>query len=238
MPIIQEAFDIPVDIANGIATGRFKRIGGVVRIAKGYEGAGQVVTHLDPVPVNKEVAEVAAQVAKTPIAASKETASVATSVVKTSEAGIVPKVTGFIVRNRVPLIIGGVAIVAITAGVATYIAVSNKEPKELCVVRERFNDYLTAVNNGTVDFLVVDQLAKALDDLKSLKNYDKIEFQLTAEEFSTLIGQILLYTQKLAKDNDYKCSSDESMLLKQTEDPVFDLRSYLEIQKRIIIDVA
>ena len=221
MPIVQDAFFIPPSIAEGLATGRFKRFGGVVRIAPGYEGAGDIVKHLKPVHAEKEVAQAAAKAANVP------------------KGNVLGKAAGFVAKNQKVLIIAGVAVVVVTAvGVASYVVVKNSEPKEMKIVRQRFDDYLTAVKSGTVDFLVVDQLAKALDDLKALKNYDKLKFQLTAEEFSTLIGQILMYTQKLVKDNNYECTEEEQKLLDATADPIFDLRSYLEIQKNVIVKAA
>lgn len=221
MPLVQDVFFIPPSIEEGLATGRFIRRGGVVRIAKGYEGAGEIVKHLKPVHVQKKAAQAAAKAVNVP------------------KANGMGKVAGFVAKNQKVLIIAGVAVLVVTAvGVAAYVVANNSEPKEMKVVRERFNDYLTAVKTGTVDFLVVDQLAKALDDLKALKNYDKLKFQLTAEEFSTLIGQILMYTQKLVKDNNYECTEEEKKLLDATEDPIFDLRSYLEIQKNVIINAA
>ncbi len=48
MAIIQEAFYIPDDIAIGLASGMYRRIGGVVRYAVGAN-KGQIVKHLDPV---------------------------------------------------------------------------------------------------------------------------------------------------------------------------------------------
>ena len=53
MAIIQEAFDIPDDIAIGLASGLYKRIGGVVRYAIGAN-KGQIVKHLDPIVLPKE----------------------------------------------------------------------------------------------------------------------------------------------------------------------------------------
>ncbi len=57
MAIIQEVFDIPDDIAIGLASGIYRRIGGVVRYAVG-EKKGQIVKHLKPValPQNQEAA--------------------------------------------------------------------------------------------------------------------------------------------------------------------------------------
>ncbi len=53
MAIIQEAFDIPDDIAIGLASGLYRRIGGVVRYAVG-ENKGQIVKHLKPVELTKD----------------------------------------------------------------------------------------------------------------------------------------------------------------------------------------
>ncbi len=53
MVIIQEAFDIPDDIAIGLASGLYRRIGGVVRYAIG-KNKGQIVKHLKPVALPKD----------------------------------------------------------------------------------------------------------------------------------------------------------------------------------------
>ena len=53
MAIIQEAFDIPDDIAIGLASGLYRRIGGVVRYAVG-EHKGQIVKLLKPVPLPQD----------------------------------------------------------------------------------------------------------------------------------------------------------------------------------------
>ena len=48
MPVVQDTFFIPDDIAVGLSTGQLKRIGGVIRHAKGSD-KGQIVKFLDPV---------------------------------------------------------------------------------------------------------------------------------------------------------------------------------------------
>ncbi len=53
MAVIQEAFDIPDDIAIGLATGLYRRFGGVVRYAMG-ENKGQIVKHLKPIDLPKD----------------------------------------------------------------------------------------------------------------------------------------------------------------------------------------
>lgn len=203
MPIIQEAFDIPINIATGIATGRFRRVGGVVRVARGAQ-KGQIVKLLKP--VSADASGAAASVAK---------------VVKT---------------NKKALMIAGAVVLVVAGGVAVYSVVKSKEPKEMGIVRERFDAYLAAVRNGTVDFLVVDQLHKALLDLEEVSKHKEIKFQLTTEELTTIIQQIAQYTEKLIELNNVTCSSEEHEALKSESADVFDLTKYLEIQKKIIID--
>ena len=48
MVIAQDAFYIPDDIATGLATGLYRRIGSVVRYAVG-PNKGQIVKHLQPI---------------------------------------------------------------------------------------------------------------------------------------------------------------------------------------------
>ena len=48
MAIVQDAYFIPDDIATGLATGIYRRIGSVVRWATG-PNKGQIVKHLKPI---------------------------------------------------------------------------------------------------------------------------------------------------------------------------------------------
>ena len=48
MAIAQDAFYIPDDIATGLATGLYRRIGSEVRYAVG-PNQGQIVKHLNPI---------------------------------------------------------------------------------------------------------------------------------------------------------------------------------------------
>ena len=48
MVVVQEAFDVPTDIMTKLATGEYRRIGGVVRYASGVRN-GQIVKLLKPV---------------------------------------------------------------------------------------------------------------------------------------------------------------------------------------------
>ena len=48
MAIVQDAYDIPLDIVTKLATGEYRRIGSVVRYAVGPH-KGQIAKHLKPV---------------------------------------------------------------------------------------------------------------------------------------------------------------------------------------------
>ncbi|MFR6167833.1 MAG: hypothetical protein ACLUKE_06595 [Blautia wexlerae] len=57
MAIAQDAFFIPDDIATGLATGIYRRIGSVVRWATG-PNKGQIVKHLRPIDLPKAAEQV------------------------------------------------------------------------------------------------------------------------------------------------------------------------------------
>ena len=212
MPVINEALEIPVEIAKEIARGHFVRYGGVVRVAEGFEGAGQFVKLLDPANVVK---------AGGPEALEK--------------AGVLaPRLIQLVAAHKVIIIVAGVTVVVVTAGVVTYKVIKHKELKEMETVHQKFDDYISAVKAGNVDFLVVDQLIKALDELKTKKNYDKLKFEMTPEELTTIIEQYSKYAQKMS-DNDHIVEGRDMVT---ESDKVFDLRSFLELQKKAIIEAA
>ncbi len=208
MAIVQETFYIPADIAAGIATGKFRRVGGVVRVAQG-KGKGQLVKFLDPVSSEKEASSSALQ-----------------------------GIAEFAKANKEILIIAGVAVVVITGGAIIYSAIKKQEPKEMKIVRARLDDYLTAVRKGKVNFLVVDQLIKALDDLKEVGKNKKLHFQLTPEELGTLMSQIAKYTQQLADLNSHSFTDVEQKFVDNPRAEVFDLTEYLKIQRDIIVEAT
>ena len=99
MAVVTEAFDIPLDIMTKLATGEYRRIGGVVRVAMG-PNKGQIVKHLKPVKL-----EQAAQAQN-----------------------VGAKVLQFAKNNKKGLIIGTVVAGTITAGGVVYHKIKNREP--------------------------------------------------------------------------------------------------------------
>lgn len=179
MPVIQEAFYIPPDIATGIATGLYRRLGGVVRYATGPH-KGQIVKHLKPVDI--PVAEEAT--------------------------GLVAKVAKFAKSNKKALIIGGVAVAVVGGGTAIYYGVKNHEPAVVADFRKALSQYIEAICNGTMEVEKINLLMNALEKMKQHKDFDKFVIKLSAEDFDILVNRIHDYTIKLAQDNNYDITDE------------------------------
>ena len=208
MAVVQDAFFIPDDIATGLATGVYRRIGSVVRYATG-PNKGRIVKHLDP--VNLKAVEQAQ--------------------------GIGVKTLQFVKQHKKGTIIIVVSAAAVGTGLVIYNKIKNHEPKVLMKFRVALRAYIEAIRKGNMDIDKITDLMECLGALKEYKDYDKISIQLTTEELEVLVGRIYDYTVKLAKDNDVELS-DEELLQKNNSDTIINLEMYLKAQKRIFSAVA
>lgn len=208
MAVVQDAFFIPDDIATGLATGLYRRIGSVVRYATG-PNKGRIVKHLDP--VNLKAVEQAQ--------------------------GIGVKTLQFVKQHKKGTIIIVVSAAAVGTGLVIYNKIKNHEPKVLMKFRVALRAYIEAIRKGNMDIDKITDLMECLGALKEYKDYDKISIQLTTEELEVLVGRIYDYTVKLAKDNDVELS-DEELLQKNNSDTIINLEMYLKAQKRIFSAVA
>lgn len=180
MAIVQDAFYIPDDIATGLATGLYRRIGGVVRYAKG-PNKGQFVKFLDPIDLKSE-----------------EQAQ-----------GLGTKAIEFVANHKKGVGIAAIGVAIVGASVWGYTAWRNHEPKVLTEFRAALKAYIEAIRIGDMSVEKIDSLMATLEELKMHKNYDKISIQLTTEELEVLVGRIYDYTIKLAADNDVDLSDEE-----------------------------
>ncbi len=180
MAIVQDVFDIPDDIATGLATGLYRRIGGVVRYAIGSK-KGQIVKHLKPIELDKTQQ-------------AKNGAMQVFEIVKQHK-------TGAAVVVLTTTLIG--------AGVLAYKKIRNAEPKELTHFRISLKKYIDAIRQGNMNIDTISDLMKALENLKKCKDYEKITIQLTSEELDVLVSKIHEYTVKLAFDNNIDISNEE-----------------------------
>ena len=210
MAIVQDAFFIPDDIATGLATGSYRRIGSVIRYAVG-PNKGQIVKHLQPVDL-----KAAEQVQ-----------------------GIGTKAIQFVATHKKGVGIAAIGVTIVSAGVWGYKAWKNHEPKVLTEFRSTLNVYIEGIRTGNMDVEKIDNLMAALEALKRHKNYNKINIQLTAEDLEVLVERIYEYTIKLAKDNCVELSDGELCASgRDGKGAIINLQQYLQVQKRVFETIA
>ncbi|WP_304583454.1 hypothetical protein [Acutalibacter muris] len=205
MPVVQDAFYIPDDIATGLATGLYRRIGSVVRYAVG-PNKGHIVKHLKPIDL--KVAEEAQ--------------------------GIGVKALQFVKEHKKGTIITVAAAEIVGTGAFVYSKVKNHEPKVVTEFRTALRVYIDAIREGNMDIDIINNTMDALEELKQHKNYEKISIQLATKDLEVLVGRIYEYTIKLAKDNDVELPEDELRASHaKTVGTIINLQNYLKAQKRI-----
>lgn len=180
MAIAQDAFYIPDDIATGLATGLYRRIGSVVRYAVG-PNKGQIVKHLQPIDLK------AAEQAQ----------------------GLGAKALQFVQHHKKEVGVAAIGAAVVGVGIWGYNKWKNHEPKVLTEFRAALKTYIDAIRNGNMDIDKINGLMEALEALKKHKDYEKISIQLSAEDLEVLVGRIYDYTIKLAADNAVDLSDDE-----------------------------
>lgn len=209
MPVVQEIFDIPVDIAAKILTGDYIRMGGVVRYAVGPK-KGQIVKHLKPIDLKPNE--------------------------QMKNMGV--KAIQFAKNNKKVIAVVGVCAGVAVAGAGVYQKLKNTEPKVVTEFRKALKEYINAIRSASLNEEIINKMADALDKLKKHKNYEKIQFQLSVEELNTLVNRIFEYTQRLAKDNEIELSDIDNASPDIMEDSIITLQRYLAIQKHIFQEAA
>jgi hypothetical protein len=210
MPVVQDSFFIPEDIATGLATGLYRRIGSVVRYAVG-PNKGQIVKHLKSIDL--KTAEEAQ--------------------------GLGVKALQFVKEHKKGIIITVATAAVVGTGAFVYSKVKNREPKVVSDFRAALRVYIAAIREGNMDIDKINNMMNALEELKQHKNYDKISIQLTTDDLEVLVGRIYEYTIKLAKDNDIELSEDELQASNtKPSETIINLQNYLKAQMRIFEEAA
>ena len=189
MAVVTESFDIPMDIMTKLATGEYRRIGSVVRVAIGLN-KGRIVKNLLPVKM-----EQADQIQK-----------------------VGSKIMQVAKNRKKELIIGALVTGAITVGGVVYHKIKSREPEVVQNYHAALRDYIDDVRSGKLSMESINCLMDSLEELKQNNNYEKIKIELTTEELNVLVNRIYEYTIKLAKDNsvdltDNELSSSDNILL-------------------------
>ncbi len=180
MAIAQDAFYIPDDIAKGLETDLYRRIGSVVRYAEG-PNKGQIVKHLQPIDL--KAAE--------------------------QEQRLGAKVLQFVQHHKKEVGIAAIGAAVVSVGIWGYNKWKNHEPKVLTEFCAALKIYIDAIRNGNMDIDKINGLMETLEALKKHKDYEKISIQLSAEDLEVLVGCIYDYTIKLAADNAVDLSDEE-----------------------------
>lgn len=211
MAVVQQAFYVPPEIAKMVAKGDYRIYGGVVRWAVG-KNKGRIVKHLKPVDVQK------AEAAK----------------------GVAAKAADVIKHNKVGAIAVGVGAAAVVGGGIAYKAVANKrrqkvETEEIRAFKKTLDRYLTAIQKGNMTEELIDEMSKALADLKMFSlAADRIKVEITLEQLSDVIKTINDYTHELARNNNYDLDKEEI----GDNDKFLDFQKCLMAQKRIFEEAA
>lgn len=179
MAIVQDEFFIPDDIATGLSTGIYRRIGSVVRWTTG-PNKGQIVKHLNPIELLADQVH-----------------------------GVSTKALQFVKQYKKGIIIVAASTAVVGAGALVYKKVKKHDPKVVTEFRNSLKIYIDAIRKGEMDINKINNLMRSLDALKADKNYTKISIQLTSEDIDIVIGRIYEYTIKLASDNDIEISEED-----------------------------
>lgn len=210
--IQQVAFEVPAEIALGLATGKYVQWGGVVR-----DGAGHIVKHLKPADVqngaNKalQIADQVAQLAKQ----NKKVAIAALAVAGVAAVG------------------GG-----IYAGM-THVRHSKEDAmRKRCMANfnAAFSEYLKALRDGELTVEIIDRLEDAIAALNDGKEGFTVEIH--GEQFEDIVKSVRDYTDRLSKANGEKTSNVILKLFEKKPNDIGGLRECLNIQRGILLRAA
>lgn len=213
IPMIQQvAFDIPKEIALGLASGEYVQYGGVVR-----DAAGHIVKHLEPADVSNDVNK-ATQVAAQAIQLAKENKKTAIGV----------------------LAVAGVAAAggAVYAGV-THLQHKKEERARKTAMDDfnaAFSEYLKALGNGELTVEKIDELENAISALSGSEKGCTIEIE--SEQFKSLVKSVRDYTERLSKANSAKSSNVVFKLFEKKPNDISGLKECLATQREILTQAA
>lgn len=134
MAVVTESFDIPMDIMTKLATGEYRRIGGVVRVAIG-PNKGRIVKHLEPVKM-----EQADQIQK-----------------------VGSKIMQVAKNRKKELIIGALVTGTITVGGVVYHKIKSRQPEVVQNYHAALRDYIDDVRSGKLSMESINCLMDSLE---------------------------------------------------------------------------
>ena len=210
--IQQVAFDVPKEIALGLASGEYVQDGGVVR-----DAAGHIVKHLEPADISND-ANKAMQVAAQAIQLAKENKKTAIGVL--AVAGVAA--AGGAVYARV-----------------THLQHKKEERARKTAMDDfnaAFSEYLKALGNSELTVEKIDELENAISALSGSEKGCTIEIE--SEQFKSLVKSVRDYTERLSKANSAKSSNVVFKLFEKKPNDISGLKECLATQREILTQAA
>lgn len=205
MPVVQITYEVPLDIAKGLATGELKMLGtAAVRNRTG------IAAHI------REISRTVSD-GKDPGGAAM------------AKSFKNPK---FVVLGLG--VVAVVAVGGVAGWTARKKQAAKPEVPE-CVANYNASlaEYLEAIGKGSLDSDLLTRLISDLDVVKEESESGSITLELSLDESGTLVDLVADYTSKLAEANSVDLTIIEVAEAGSVGSPVVDLRRYLEAQKRI-----
>ena len=209
--IQQVAFEVPAEIAVGLATGKYVQWGGV------RDGAGHIVRHLKPADVQNG-ANKALRIADQAVQLAKQNKKVAIAA----------------------LAVAGVAAVGggIYAGM-THVRHSKEDAmrkKQMADFNSTFSEYLKALGDGELTIEMIDRLEGAITALNGGKEGFSVEIK--GEQFEDIVKSVRDYTERLSKANGEKTSNAVLKLFEKKPNDIEGLKECLNTQRGILLRAA
>ncbi len=210
--IQQVAFEVPAEIAVGLATGKYVQWGGVVR-----DGAGHIVRHLKPADVQNG-ANKALRIAEQAVQLAKQNKKVTVAA----------------------LAVAGVAAVGggVYAGVnrVRHSKEDALRKKRMADFSSAFSEYLKALGDGELTIEMIDRLEGAITALNGGKEGFTVEIK--GEQFEDIVKSVRDYTDRLSMANGEKASNAVLKLFEKKPNDVEGLRECLNTQREILLRAA
>ena len=212
MPTIQITYDVPLDIAKGLATGELSMLGtAAVRNSKHIAAHVQEVSRTISDPDDATSAAIAKSF-KNP-----KFIIIGLGVVAAAAVG------------------GGVAAWAMSRKQQE---AQPEVPECVANYNASLAAYLGAIGGGSLDADLITRLIEDLDALRENADSGTISLELSVEESDKLVRLIADYTSKLADANSVELSGLDKAGSESTEGVIVDMRRYLMAQREIFDQTA
>lgn len=210
MPV---SFLIPAELEAALRRGDLIQHGGILRNQQ-----GRIVKHLKPAHVPRASGQVLARVARM----SKDPRVIIATVALGAAAAVAGNA---VVKRRRE---AGEAEVLVTE-------------VPVCVLNYNASlaAYVEAVHEGRLELGVIERLIAGLDEVKAHSDIDgSITLDFSTRQAELLVNLVVDYTKQLAEANSVGLDTSDGYALEGEAHAVSALRSSLEVQRQIVVDVA